>query len=69
MTAAAAGLKGQRSSGTWYCVPVLRFETAEAFSRRHVDGSFTSDVNKVLDSMAAKEYLLWVMTSKPSGER
>ncbi|KAE8278603.1 Dipeptidyl peptidase 4 [Larimichthys crocea] len=39
-----------------------------AFSRRHVDGSFTSDVNKVLDSLAAKEYLLWVMTSKPSGE-
>lgn len=36
-------------------------------SRRHVDGSFTSDVNKVLDSMAAKEYLLWVMTQKASG--
>ncbi|KAF3857342.1 hypothetical protein F7725_009201, partial [Dissostichus mawsoni] len=29
-----------------------------ALSRRHVDGSFTSDVNKVLDSLAAKEYLL-----------
>lgn len=62
------------SNGTSYYVPVytLRSETyrrAEAFSRRHVDGSFTSDVNKVLDSMAAKEYLLWVMTSKPSGER
>ena len=38
-------------------------------SRRHVDGSFTSDVNKVLDSMAAKEYLLWVMTQKASGAR
>uniref|UniRef100_A0A4W5QQA8 Glucagon a n=1 Tax=Hucho hucho TaxID=62062 RepID=A0A4W5QQA8_9TELE len=37
-------------------------------SRRHVDGSFTSDVNKVLDSLAAKEYLLWVMTSKASGK-
>lgn len=48
-------------------VYILRSESA--FSRRHVDGSFTSDVNKVLDSMAAKEYLLWVMTSKPSGER
>ena len=57
-----------------YCVPVyiLRSEQdrwGEAISRRHVDGSFTSDVNKVLDSMAAKEYLLWVMTSKPSGDR
>uniref|UniRef100_A0A667XFV4 Glucagon / GIP / secretin / VIP family domain-containing protein n=1 Tax=Myripristis murdjan TaxID=586833 RepID=A0A667XFV4_9TELE len=41
----------------------------EALSRRHVDGTFTSDVNKVLDSMAAKEYLLWVMNSKTSGER
>lgn len=53
-------------------VYILRSETggrAEAFSKRHVDGSFTSDVNKVLDSLAAKEYLLWVMTSKPSGER
>lgn len=53
-------------------VYVLRSETDKrgaAFSRRHVDGSFTSDVNKVLDSLAAKEYLLWVMTSKPSGER
>jgi hypothetical protein len=38
-------------------------------SRRHVDGSFTSDVNKVLDSLAAKEYLLWVMTSKTTGNR
>ncbi|XP_041834474.1 glucagon-1-like [Melanotaenia boesemani] len=37
-------------------------------SERHVDGSFTSDVNKVLDAMAAKKYLLWVMTAKPSGE-
>lgn len=45
------------------------YRPGEAFSRRHVDGSFTSEVNKVLDSMAAKEYLLWVMTSKPSGER
>lgn len=55
------------SNGTLYYVPVyvLRSET----HRRHVDGSFTSDVNKVLDSMAAKEYLIWVMTSKPSGER
>uniref|UniRef100_A0A673HMH6 Glucagon / GIP / secretin / VIP family domain-containing protein n=1 Tax=Sinocyclocheilus rhinocerous TaxID=307959 RepID=A0A673HMH6_9TELE len=35
--------------------------------RRHVDGSFTSDVNKVLDSIAAKEYLQWVMNSKTSG--
>lgn len=57
-----------------HCVPVyiLRSEKdrwGETLSRRHVDGSFTSDVNKVLDSMAAKEYLLWVMTSKPSGER
>lgn len=51
---------------------VLRSEThrrEDEFSKRHVDGTFTSDVNKVLDSMAAKEYLLWVMTSKPSGER
>lgn len=51
---------------------ILRSEMerwGETFSKRHVDGSFTSDVNKVLDSMAAKEYLLWVMTSKPSGER
>lgn len=57
-----------------HCVHVylLRSETdrrGEAFSKRHVDGSFTSDVNKVLDSMAAKEYLHWVMTSKPSGWR
>uniref|UniRef100_A0A672NPW9 Glucagon / GIP / secretin / VIP family domain-containing protein n=1 Tax=Sinocyclocheilus grahami TaxID=75366 RepID=A0A672NPW9_SINGR len=37
--------------------------------RRHVDGSFTSDVNKVLDSIAAKEYLQWVMNSKASGTR
>jgi len=37
--------------------------------RRHVDGSFTSDVNKVLDSIAAKEYLQWVMNSKTSGTR
>lgn len=53
-------------------VYVLRFDPdrrPDALSRRHVDGSFTSDVNKVLDSMAAKEYLLWVMTSKPSGDR
>lgn len=57
----------------WHIISyILRSEThrrEEAFSRRHVDGTFTSDVNKVLDSMAAKEYLLWVMTSKPSGER
>lgn len=55
-----------------HCVPVyaLRLDKLdEPFSKRHVDGSFTSDVNKVLDSMAAKEYLLWVMTSKPSNER
>lgn len=57
----------------WHIISyILRSEThrrEEAFSRRHVDGTFTSDINKVLDSMAAKEYLLWVMTSKPSGER
>ncbi|KAM9328683.1 glucagon-1-like [Pholidichthys leucotaenia] len=41
----------------------------ETFGKRNVDGSFTSDVNNVLDAMAAREYLLWVMTSKPSGER
>jgi len=54
------------------CAYVLRSESdrrGEAVSRRHVDGSFTSDVNKVLDSMAAKQYLLWVMTSRPPGER
>ncbi len=37
--------------------------------RRYVDGSFTSDVNKVLDRIAAKEYLQWVMNSKTSGTR
>lgn len=54
----------------FYYVPlcILRSER-ERPRRRHVDGSFTSDVSKVLDSMAAKEYLLWVMTSKPSGEK
>uniref|UniRef100_A0A667ZBV5 Glucagon / GIP / secretin / VIP family domain-containing protein n=1 Tax=Myripristis murdjan TaxID=586833 RepID=A0A667ZBV5_9TELE len=41
----------------------------EAFSRRHVDGTFTSDVNKVLDSMVPKEDFLWVMCSKASVER
>lgn len=57
----------------WHVISyILRSETnrrVEAFNRRHVDGTFTSDVNKVLDSMAAKEYLQWVMASKPSGER
>lgn len=56
---------------------VLRSEThrraaaaaTALLSRRHVDGSFTSDVNKVLDSMAAKELILWAMNSRPSGER
>lgn len=41
----------------------------ESLQRRHVDGSFTSDMNKVLDNIAAKEYLLWVMNSKPSVAR
>uniref|UniRef100_A0A667XHR3 Glucagon / GIP / secretin / VIP family domain-containing protein n=1 Tax=Myripristis murdjan TaxID=586833 RepID=A0A667XHR3_9TELE len=40
----------------------------EALSRRHVNGTFTSDVNKVLDSMATKEYFLWLMNSEASGE-
>lgn len=38
----------------------------DTLRKRHVDGSFTSDVNKVLDSMAAKEYLQWVMSSQSS---
>lgn len=42
---------------------------ANLLRRRHVDGSFTSDVNKVLDSMAAKEYLQWLMNSKATGAR
>ena len=63
-------LSGQRS----YSLPVyiLRSEKdrwGEVLSRRHVDGSFTSDVNKVLDAMAAKEFLRWVMNAKASGER
>uniref|UniRef100_A0A8C2CTQ5 Glucagon / GIP / secretin / VIP family domain-containing protein n=1 Tax=Cyprinus carpio TaxID=7962 RepID=A0A8C2CTQ5_CYPCA len=50
------------------CLPhmcsVTENRGANLQSRRHVDGSFTSDVNKVLDSIAAKEYLQWVMNSK-----
>lgn len=46
-----------------------RRAAAALLSKRHVDGSFTSDVNKVLDSMAAKELILWAMNSRPSGER
>lgn len=47
-----------------HCASVYTLRS-ETFKRRHVDGSFTSDVSKVLDSLAAKEYILWVMTSKP----
>lgn len=32
--------------------------------RRHADGTFTSDINKVLDDMAAKEFLKWLINTK-----
>nr|AAB37529.1 glucagon-like peptide-2, GLP-2=proglucagon-derived 3.7 kda protein [Amphiuma tridactylum=three-toed amphiumae, pancreas, Peptide, 33 aa] [Amphiuma tridactylum] len=30
----------------------------------HADGSFTSDINKVLDTIAAKEFLNWLISTK-----
>lgn len=37
---------------------------AEEMGRRHADGTFTSDINKVLDDMAAKEFLKWLINTK-----
>lgn len=37
---------------------------AEELGRRHADGTFTSDINKVLDDMAAKEFLKWLINTK-----
>ncbi|XP_039610952.1 glucagon b [Polypterus senegalus] len=34
--------------------------------RRHADGSFTSEINKLLDSIATKEFVNWIMNSKSS---
>lgn len=49
-----------------FMLSAVQMRSADALRRRHVDGSFTSDVNKVLDSIAAKEYLQWVMSSQSS---
>uniref|UniRef100_V9KW24 Proglucagon n=1 Tax=Callorhinchus milii TaxID=7868 RepID=V9KW24_CALMI len=37
---------------------------AEELDRRHADGTFTSEINVVLDTMAAKEFLNWIINSK-----
>lgn len=37
---------------------------AEEMGRRHADGTFTSDINKILDDMAAKEFLKWLINTK-----
>lgn len=37
---------------------------AEKMGRRHADGTFTSDINKILDDMAAKEFLKWLINTK-----
>lgn len=49
-----------------FMLSAVETRRVDALHRRHVDGSFTSDVNKVLDSIAAKEYLQWVMSSQSS---
>uniref|UniRef100_UPI00398F3CA4 pro-glucagon-like n=1 Tax=Pristiophorus japonicus TaxID=55135 RepID=UPI00398F3CA4 len=36
----------------------------EEMDRRHADGTFTSEINIVLDTIAAKEFLNWVLNSK-----
>ncbi|XP_067842886.1 glucagon b [Heptranchias perlo] len=36
----------------------------EEMGRRHADGTFTSEINIVLDTIAAKEFLNWLLNSK-----
>ncbi|XP_051879274.1 pro-glucagon-like [Pristis pectinata] len=36
----------------------------EDMDRRHADGTFTSEISVVLDTMAAKEFLNWLINSK-----
>ncbi|XP_069786629.1 pro-glucagon-like [Narcine bancroftii] len=36
----------------------------EELDRRHADGTFTSEITVVLDTMAAKEFLNWLINSK-----
>ncbi|XP_041056176.1 glucagon b [Carcharodon carcharias] len=36
----------------------------EEMDRRHADGTFTSEINVVLDTIAAKEFLNWLLNSK-----
>ncbi|XP_062906206.1 pro-glucagon-like isoform X1 [Mobula hypostoma] len=37
---------------------------SEDLDRRHADGTFTSEISVVLDTMAAKEFLNWLLNSK-----
>lgn len=59
-------MMGHDNARVMFMLSAVQTRGADALRRRHVDGSFTSDVNKVLDSMAAKEYLQWVMGSQSS---
>eukprot|EP00061_Rhincodon_typus_P016338 g44507.t1 len=36
----------------------------DELDRRHADGTFTSEINIVLDTIAAKEFLNWLLNSK-----
>ncbi|KAL7991687.1 hypothetical protein Chor_015943, partial [Crotalus horridus] len=38
--------------------------TGEDLGRRHADGTFTSDYNKLLDDIATQEFLKWLINQK-----
>ncbi|MGH0135886.1 UNVERIFIED_CONTAM: hypothetical protein FKN15_059677 [Acipenser sinensis] len=59
---------GARPDYRGRCVS-LESSVAEELRKRHGDGSFTHDMTTVLDSIAAKEFLNWVMNSKTSEAR
>ncbi|XP_067890637.1 glucagon b [Heterodontus francisci] len=43
---------------------ILNEVIPEEMDRRHADGTFTSEINIVLDTIAAKEFLNWLLNSK-----
>ncbi|XP_072434427.1 glucagon b [Chiloscyllium punctatum] len=43
---------------------ILNEVIPDELDRRHADGTFTSEINIVLDTIAAKEFLNWLLNSK-----
>ncbi|XP_072330399.1 pro-glucagon-like isoform X1 [Scyliorhinus torazame] len=64
-------MKGRGRRDTFYTFrfpegsnDILNEVIPEDMDRRHADGTFTSEINVVLDTIAAKEFLNWLLNSK-----